>query len=98
MLKRMRYNIPEEHYKPLYFALFESHTTYCITVFGTVSKTCSEKLFKIQKHCIRISFGDLEKYLDKFETSARTRTRPFETQRLGADFFAKNIPNRCLTN
>ena len=34
--------------------------TYCITVFGTVSKTCSVKLFKIQKHCIRILFGDLE--------------------------------------
>ena len=87
MLKRMRDNIPEEHYKPLYYALFESHMTYCITVFGTVSKTCSEKLFKIQKHCIRILFGDLEKYLDKFKTSARTR--PFETQRLGAEFFCK---------
>ena len=57
MLKRMRDNIPEEHYKPLYYALFESHMTYCITVFGTVSKTCCEKLFKIQKHCIRILFG-----------------------------------------
>ena len=61
--------------------------TYCITVLGTVSKTCSEKLFKIQKHCIRILFEDLEKYLDKFKTSARTR--PFETQRLGAEFFCK---------
>ena len=83
----MRDNIPEEHYKPFYYALFESHMTYCITVFGTTSKTCSEKLFKIQKHCIRISFGGLEKYLDKFRTSARTR--PFETQRLGAEFFCK---------
>ena len=36
MLKRMRDNIPEEHNKPLYYALFESHMTYCITVFGTV--------------------------------------------------------------
>ena len=80
-------NIPEEHYKPLYYALFESHMTYCITVFGTVSKTCTEKLFKIQKHCIRILFGDIEKYLDKFRTSARTR--PFEAQRLGAEFFCK---------
>ena len=87
MLKRMRDNIPEEHYKPLYYAFFESQMTYCITVFGTTSKTCSVKLFKIQKHCIRILFGDLEKYLDKFRTSARTR--PFETQRLGAEFFYK---------
>ena len=44
MLKSMRDNIPEEHYKPLYYAIFENHMNYCITVFGTVSKTCSEKL------------------------------------------------------
>ena len=61
--------------------------TYCITVFGTVSKTCSENLFQIQKYCIRILFGDLEKYLNEFKTSARTR--PFETQRLGAKYFCK---------
>ena len=59
--------------------------TFCITVFGTVSNTCSKKLFEIQKHYTRILFGDLEKYLDKFKKSARTR--PFETQRLGAEFF-----------
>ena len=46
MLKRMRDNIPEEHYK-LYYALFESHMTNCMDVFGIVSKTCSEKLLKI---------------------------------------------------
>ena len=61
--------------------------TNFITVFGTVSKTCTENLFKIQKHCIRILFGDLEKYLNKFKTSARTR--PFETQRLGTEYFCK---------
>ena len=32
MLERMRDNIPEEHYKPLYNALFESHMTYSINV------------------------------------------------------------------
>ena len=95
MLKCMRDNIPKEHYKPLYYALFESHTTYCITVFGTVSKPCSEKLYKIQKHCIRILFGDLEKYLDKFKTSANTR--PFKTQRLGAEFFCKEHTKPLFT-
>ena len=90
------YNITEEHYKPLYYALFESHMTYCITVFGTISKTCSEKQFKIQKHCIRILFGYLKKYLDNFRTSARTR--PFEHTDSELNSFAKNIPNRCLTN
>ena len=70
--------------------------TYCITVFGTVSKTCSEKLFKIQKHCIRILFGDLEKYLDKFKlvhVHDHLKHRDWEL-----NSFAKNIPNHCLTN
>ena len=31
MLTHMCDNIPEEHDKPLYYALFESHMTYCIT-------------------------------------------------------------------
>ena len=71
--------------------------TYCINVFGTVSKTYSKKLFKIQKLCIKILFGDLEKYLDKFKTSAGTR--PFETYKhrdWELNSLAKNIPNRCL--
>ena len=46
MLRHIRDNIPEEHYKPSYYALFESHLTYCITVFITVSKTYSYALHK----------------------------------------------------
>ena len=34
MLAHIRHNIPPENYKSLYFALFESHLSYCITVFG----------------------------------------------------------------
>ena len=44
-------------------------------------------LHVLAKVTIRILFGDIEKYLDKFRTSARTR--PFEAQRLGAEFFCK---------
>jgi hypothetical protein len=40
-----------------------------------------------QKHCIRVLFGDLEKYLDKFNTSARIR--PFKLQKLGKEFFQR---------
>ena len=87
MLKRMRDNIPFEHYKAIYYALFESHLSYCITVFGHVVKTHSERLFTTQKHCMRILFGNLDAYLDKFNTSARTR--PIEKQVLGAEFFCK---------
>ena len=52
ILKRICNNIPQTHYKSLYYALFESHLSYCITVFGNVCKTHSEKLFTIQKHCM----------------------------------------------
>ena len=78
ILKRICNNIPQTNYKSLYYALFESHLSYCKTVFGNVCKTHSEKLFTIQKHCMRILFGDKEAYLDKFKTSCRTR--PIETQ------------------
>ena len=40
-----------ENYKKLYFALFESHLSYCITVFGNANKQYTGKLFVIQKHC-----------------------------------------------
>ena len=87
ILKRICNNIPETHYKSLYFAFFESHLCYCITVFGNVCKTHSEKLFTIQKHCMRILFGDKEAYLDKFKTSCRTR--PIKTQILGTSYYMK---------
>ena len=43
ILKRICNNIPQTHYKSLYYALFESHLSYCITVFGNECKTLSEK-------------------------------------------------------
>ena len=46
-----------------------------------------KKLFTIQKHCMRILFGDKEAYLDKFKTSCRTR--PIETQILGTAYHMK---------
>ena len=88
ILKRICNNIPETHYKSLYYAIFESHLSYCITEFGNVCKTHSEKLFTIQKHCMRILFGDKEAYLDKFKTSCHTR--PIETQILGASYYMKH--------
>ena len=86
-LKRIRHNIPKEYYKSIYYSLFESHLSYCITVFGKANRSLTDRLFITQKHCMRILFGDLEKYIDKFKTCARTR--PLESQRLGQDFFRR---------
>ena len=86
-LRRIRHNIPKENYTSLYYSLFESHLNYGITIFGGIGKSHLEKLFSVQKHCIRLLFGDLEKYLDKFKTCARTR--PYGKQILGADFYCR---------
>ena len=86
-LCRIRHVIPRKHYKDLYHTLFESHLRFGISVWGGVSNNKLEPLFKTQKKCVRILFGDLEAYLDKFKTCARTR--PLEKQKLGSDFYEK---------
>ena len=87
ILRRIRSNIPKECYKTLYHTLFESHLTYCITVFGNARSHLMNKLFVTQKHCLRILFGNLEAYLEKFNTSCRTR--PLESQRLDYKFYSR---------
>ena len=87
ILRRIRSNIPEDSYKTLYYTLFECHLTYCISAFGNANKLFTERLFTIQKHCMRILFGDLNAYLDKFMTCCRTR--PITEQKLGTNFYQK---------
>ena len=60
---------------------------YGISLFGGIGRTHLERLFSVQKHCVRLLFGDLDKYLDKFKTCARAR--PYGKQILGAEFFCK---------
>ena len=87
ILNRIKDNVPQSLHKDLYHTLFESHLTYGITVWGGVSNTKLDPLFKAQKKCIRIMFGDKEAYLDKFKTCARAR--PYENQILGSEFYIK---------
>ena len=67
--------------------LFESHLTYGISVWGGTSNNKLSPIFKIQKRCMRILFGNKEAYLDKFKTCSRAR--PFHEQVLGPEFFVK---------
>ena len=62
----------------LYHTIFESHLCYGITSWGGVPESKLWPLFKIQKRCIRILFGNKEKYLNKFKTCCRVR--PVEEQ------------------
>ena len=90
VLNRIKENIPSHLHKDLYYTLFESHLTYGVTVWGGVSHNRLLPLFRAQKKCLRILFGDKTAYLDKFMTCARTR--PFtgkNSQQLDGEFFMK---------
>ena len=85
---RIRRSIPVEYYKTIYSALFESHLSFGISVWGAALKPNeSDKIFITQKHCIRVLFGDLDAYLDKHATCARVRE--FGRQKLGSKFYSK---------
>ena len=87
-LCRIRKSVPADLYLKIYNALFESHLSYGISVWGTsIKDKANDKLFIIQKHCIRILFGDLDAYLEKQSTCARAR--PYKQQKLGARYFEK---------
>ena len=87
-LCRIRKSVPADLYLKIYNALFESHLSYGISVWGaSVKDKANDKLFIIQKHCIRILFGDLDAYLEKQSTCARAR--PYKQQKLGARYFEK---------
>ena len=87
VLSRIRDSVPKELHPDLYHTLFESHLTYCISVWGGASACITNKIFTSQKSCVRILFGDKMKYLEKFRTCARAR--PYQYQCLNVDFFQK---------
>ena len=86
-LNRIKECVPKHLHKTLYHTLFESHLTYGITVWGGVSKSKLNPIFVAQKHCMRVMFGDKEAYLEKFRTSARSRSK--ESQILGSEFYSR---------
>ena len=87
IIKRISSYIPTANYKCIYHTLFESHLSYCISTWGGARKKLIDQVFVTQKIAIRYLFGNYEKFLDKFSTSARTR--PYGEQQLGASFYRK---------
>ena len=59
-------------------------------MWGGVLKSL-DPIFVTQKKCIRMMFGDRDKYLDKFRTCARTRS--YENRFLGTEFYKKVFIN-----
>ena len=92
---RIKQCLPESLYKQIYHSLFESHLGYAISVWGGISSNQLKPLFVTQKKCVRILFGDFEKYADKFNTCARTR--PINKQNLGSKFYEKESTKPLFT-
>ena len=92
---RIKNCLPESLYKQIYHSLFESHLSYAISVWGGISSNQLKPLFVTQKKCIRILFGDPDKYQDKFRTCARIR--PINNQYLGSKFYEKESTKPIFT-
>ena len=75
LIKRIKKYIPQNQYINIYHSLFLSHLTYAISSWGGVAKYKLNKIFSIQKRCIRILFGKKVSFDDSsyYETCARTR-------------------------
>ena len=86
-LYKIRDNIPEYLRKELYHTLFESHLTYCISVWGGAPLCKTSKIWTSQKRCLRLLFGEKEAFVDKFRTAVRAR--PISNQLLGEEFYMK---------
>ena len=85
-LNRIKGFVPRKFHKDLYHTLFESHITYCVSVWGDVSSCKLETLFIAQKSCVRTIF-DNERYSNKRSTCARCR--PIGKQFLDSSFYQK---------
>ena len=64
-IKRIRKFILKFHHKQLYHSIFLPHLIYGITSWGGACPSKLEKVFSLQKRCLRILFGN--------ETHARAR-------------------------
>ncbi|KAL5261473.1 hypothetical protein ACHWQZ_G007251 [Mnemiopsis leidyi] len=94
-LYRIRDSVPEELHKDLYFTLFESHITYCISVWGGAHKNVLANVWTAQKHCVRVLFGNKLAYIDKFKTCAKAR--PYLSQALDSSFFRLEHTKQLFT-
>jgi hypothetical protein len=78
-------SIPKEFHRELYYTLFESHLSYCISVWGSAAQLRISSLWTVQKQCVRMMFGDRKAFQDKYKTCATAR--PYDHQILGTGFY-----------
>ena len=76
LIKRIKKIIPPSQYMKIYHSLFESHLTYGISCWGGCYKNKLQKIFCLQKRCIRILFGRTYSFdhHEFYYSCARTKT------------------------
>ena len=76
IIKRIMKYIPKTQYINIYNSLFLSHLSYGISAWGGIPHYKLEKLFVIQKRCIRLLFGKQLSFDhgEYYMTCARSRT------------------------
>ena len=92
-LKRIIKYIPSKNIKSVYHSIFESHLLYCISVWGGIPKTHIEKLFRLQKRCLRILFGDYKTYRESNETIITNQIQHNQTVDLNSLTNNSNVNN-----
>ena len=75
LIKRIKKFIPSSQFLNVYHSLFLSHLSYSISSWGGVSAYRLDKIFSIQKRCLRILFGNEVSFdhSEFYETCARIR-------------------------
>ena len=76
-MKRIKKFIPRPHYMKIYHSLFLSHLiTDGITCWGGTYKSKLQRIFNLQKRCVRILFGEIYSFdhPEYYYTCARAKT------------------------
>ena len=95
-INRIKHSLPEHLHKDLYYTLFESHMSYCISVWGNIPKYKMANLFCTQKNALEyfmvtgmLMLKNLRHVLD---------VGLMTNKNLAKNFMKKNIPNHYLKN
>ena len=76
LIKRLKKFVPPLQYLKIYHSLFESHLAYGISCWGGSYTSKLNKIFSLQKRCIRILFGETYSFdhPEFYYTCARAKT------------------------
>lgn len=72
ILSKIRHNIPRSSYSSLYYSIFHSHLVYGAVVWQYTSKKNLDRIFKLQKRCLRIlNFSDFTDHTNPLFISSK---------------------------